>query len=154
MVHLTQKLGLANDTEFIYGRYDDPAGLLLLIAGLAGALALRPLTGFQRFVLRVVAPLTLVWVFGGVLGTKWVPVNQCGLAIFASGDVSVRWVLFGTMCAAVVSQLVDEKRWFVPAALSFVLVFGAATDRVGMIYTSVRARKVAYTLEGITTKNA
>jgi hypothetical protein len=148
IVHLTEKMSLTADTGFIYGRYDDPAGLLLLIGGLAGVLALGPLTGVQRVFLRVVAPLAFCLVLGGMLTTKWIPVNQCGLSIFSSGNLSVRWLLVGTVLATSVSQLVDDKRRLVPAALGVLLAFGVASDWQGMVYTIGRARKVAFTVAG------
>jgi len=149
LVHLMQKLNFG-DSGFVYGRYNDPAGLLLLAGGLAAILALKPLTGFQRLLLRVVAPLVLFWDLGGMAGQagqQWLPVNQCGLAIFATG-VSLPAVVLGAVVATFLNQLADQKRWYAPAALTLFVVFGLLSDYEGMTYTTLRARTVAYAFEG------
>jgi hypothetical protein len=149
VVHLTQTQSGSGDGSFIYGRYDDPAGLLLAIAGLAALFAIRPPTVVQRVLVRGVAPVALCLVLGnGILTKRWIPVNECGLSILAMSEVSVGAVLLLTVLATSVSQLVDEKRLLVPAALGFFLVFGVLSDWRGMTYTIGRAGMVAHTLAG------
>jgi len=146
LAHLSQRP--LHDTELIYGRYDDPAGLLLLIGGLAGALALKPLTQVQRILLRVVAPVALALVLRWLVTARWVPINQAGLSILAAGPVPQAWGLAAAVLAALLHQLADRPRRYAPAALAFVLAFGALSDWVGMRYTIVRARKVAAAVQG------
>jgi len=146
LVHLIQKLNV-NEAGFIYGRYSDPTGLLLLVGGLAGVLALKPLTDFQRLLLQVAAPVALAWALGGVVGQDWTPVNQCGLSIFAMGMAPLRWLLLGSVLATLVNQLADRTRWYAPLALTFFLVFSLVSDRQGMAYTTLRAERVAYSFE-------
>jgi hypothetical protein len=149
VAHLTIKQRVTWDGSLIFGRYDDPAGFLLFVAGLAGVFALQPLTVVQRVLLRVVAPIALCVVLGtGVLTVRWTPVNDAGLSILALGNVSVLVVLLVVAFATSVTQLVEEKRFLVPAALVCVLVLAVASNRQGMTYTITRARIVAHALAG------
>lgn len=151
IAHLTLKQRVAWDGQFVFGRYDDPAGFVLFVAGLAGVFALEPPTVVQKVILRVVAPAAFCLVLAsGVLASRWVPVNDAGLSILALGSVSIGVVLLVTAAAAALSQLVDERRAFASAALAFVLVLGAFSDRQGMRYTMARANIVSHILEGST----
>jgi len=146
LVHLLPD-GNGDEARSIYGRYSDPTGLLLLMGGLAGVLVLKPPTGFQRLLLQAVAPVVLGWVLGGIADQEWLPVNQCGLSIFAMGKAPLRWLLLGLVLATLVNQLTDKKRWYAPVVLSLFLIFSLVSDRQGMAYTALRARRVSYPFE-------
>jgi hypothetical protein len=141
VVHLVQKLP-PTEGDFIYGRYDDPAALVLLIGGLAAVMGVRPQRAFGHIVLRVVTPLALCMVLVRVTSKFWIPpANQSGLAVFAGHYWPVEYYAVAVAAVALAQLLSDRPRWYAPAAMGLLLIYGVLTSRSGFEHVLNRARR-------------
>jgi hypothetical protein len=145
LVHLIEKLRFRHP-DFIYGRYDDPAGLLLVIGGLAAVLWLRPLTRLQGIVLRVAAPLALCFALAEIWDDRPSGINESGLALFGLA-LPPLVLLLGAVTATLLNQLSDRRDLYARAAQVFFIGFCLLTNWAGMTHTIARAQKGAHSLE-------
>jgi hypothetical protein len=141
VVHLVQKLA-PTQGDFIYGRYDDPAALLLLIGGLAAVMGVRPQRAVERIVLWAATPLALCLVLARVTSKFWIPpANQAGLALFAGHYWPIEYYAVAVAGVALVQLLSGRPRWYAPAAMALLLIYAVLTCRSGFEHVLNRARR-------------
>ncbi len=141
VVHLVQKLP-PTAGDFIYGRYDDPAALLLLIGGLAAVMSVRRQGVLDHVLLRVVTPLALCVVLVRVTSKFWTPpANHSGLAVFAGHYWPIEYYVVAVAAVALVQLLSDRPRWYAPAAMALLLLYAVLTCRSGFEHVMNRARR-------------
>jgi len=145
VVHLIEKLRFRRP-EFMYGRYDDPAGVLLVIAGLAALSWMKPLTRTQRIVLQVMAPLALCFALARIWDNEPSSINNSGLALFGLAIPPIV-LLLSTVTATFLNQLSERREVYALAAQVFFIAFCVLTNWAGMTDTIARATKGARPLE-------
>lgn len=147
VMHLVQKLDPGEGT-FIYGRYNDPATVLLLVGGLAAVQGIRPQGVLLHLLLRLVTPLALCLVLAKVTTKFWLPpANQSGLAIFAGNFWPFSYYAAAVALLVAVQLLSDRPRWYAPAAMLFLLTYSVLTCRWGVSVIEARARRALPAVE-------
>jgi hypothetical protein len=141
IVHLVQKLSPPQGI-FIYGRYNDPATVLLVVAGLAAARCVRPQGVVLHLLLRLAAPIGLCLVLARVTTKFWIPpANQSGLALLAGHYWPLAYYAVAVALLVVVQCLSDRPRWYAPAAMAFLLTYSVLTSHSGLKYVEARSRR-------------
>lgn len=129
MSHLLMRGNLlASASERLYGRYDDPALVLIVLGGIAAAFVLQR-TRWEVVVLYVLAPISLCLAVNWLGQLQWVHTMQhSGLAFFQGHPYGWKAALLGTAAAIIMVQLAPWRRWRVPVWLGVLLVYFASTN--------------------------
>lgn len=154
VLHLINKfgpVGLNHEkaTWFVFGRYDDPALLLLSLGGIAGIVCLAGQAGRLMEVLRILLPALAAILLLCFNPVKWVPINQAGLSLdtLFRGGVMPDWMLVVTAVGFALVYQAGLRRSSGPL-LAAMLLFALGTDLGGTLYTLNRARRVDYSMQG------
>jgi hypothetical protein len=152
LAHLMFKVRRDPDISLlIFGRYDDPAAWLLVVAGLAAIAAVKQPTLLQTAILRFVTPFLLCLAIFTLYGPqKWATVNQTGMAILAQGPPPPEyWVAFA-VSVTLVCQVSLTSRFGRVLLLSLFIAFQVATIDKGLEMIRARTRRIARSLEAAT----
>lgn len=154
IVHLVYKFfdlakakgGETNVPEwFIYGRYDDPALLLIVIGALAGLFMITKMSKGQKFFYHLLLPTATVVAFYFIAEHKYVPINQAGLSIFASNrsGLSFSIIIICILVYLSFMQLRPLGKNVITFLLLALLSFNVLSVTNGMSYTVHRANKAS-----------
>jgi|GEM_PF-2179047 len=140
--------------DFVFGRYDDPAALLILLAALATLPFLRKetLSWGARITLRVVTPIALLCAVAHVLEPRWATFNQTGLAAFCRHPAFDAFTLLaGVVGFTLLLQIPMRSRWFTNG-LAIVLIFWSAFGirQAFLEYIFPRSERIAISQEAAT----
>lgn len=125
MVHLVSKFQLNPEhATFIYGRYNDPAVFLCVVAGLAAVFSLERPNRAAICLFRYVVPVALFFVLLRLRGSHWAPINQTGLSLFYPLEGLPVWAIPVTfVLVLVLADLLASKKFRVPVFLGCFVVF-------------------------------
>jgi len=140
--------------DFVFGRYDDPAALLILVSALAVLPLLRfaNLNSIARILLRVVTPIALLCSVAHVLQPRWATFNQTGLAAFCRHPAfETLPLLAGVVGFTLLLQVPTRSRWLSRGLAVLLIAWSAFGIRQAFVeYIFPRSQRIAISQEAAT----
>lgn len=140
--------------DFVFGRYDDPAAILILIAALAVLPLLRreQLGWVGLFVIRVATPIAILCAVAHAMQPSWATFNQTGLAGFCrQTSIDTLSILIGVVGFTLLLQIQMVSRWFAPILMVIFIGWSAFSIRSAFVeYVFPRSERIAVSQEAAT----